>query len=174
MIQIRFNAFETNSSSTHCLVLSTSNSNKKFKDRYEEFLKSKLALYPFGYTPTYFTILDDPLDKIRYLYSVYCQSYDNEEYYEDTCNNKLFSMLRKNFPNIEFLASEKNTYSFDDCEYLTSDDEINCILESDDIFLNFIFNGIIIFCDRDSEEDSDKIDSYKYNDVNCIFIKVSG
>lgn len=171
MIQTRNNIFETNSSSTHCLLLDKFSNKTNLEQCYNDFLKENYTINITSYTPsTYTTVCNNPLDIITYLYAVYFQSKNSDETYE--CGDLLIKYLTQLFPNVSANISA-NGYFYEDCEYLITDGELKPFLESEQKFLAFVFYGIVIFYDRDVEYYCDLVDEYCYSG-NYDYIKVTG
>ena len=162
MLQIRYNVFETNSSSTHSLSMT----NKYISDT--EFDDSV-----FGKTYIVKPFEDDEIDdemefhsvedKLRYFLTLYYQTLEREL---DSPCTEFMKLLKNVFPNTVFSLEFGTTYVFEDGEYFFDNYgyEAECIALMDEYTLKkFMLYGTINFGNREREEYSDKINHIRYN-----------
>lgn len=161
-IQIRKGCFETNSSSTHAFVLDTHKKNEYTQDHLDAFTENIIP-----YTREEWGKWDDPIiitdlkEKIRYLWTVFVYNNIQGDY---TPAYRFMGMLQRLVPYANFVlrfntdtSSEYYNVCCDNtCVYLEDADYIfndNYTPELDawteDQLREFLFNGCIIFGDRD-------------------------
>ena len=138
MIKIRSNCFETNSSSTHCLVIKAEHSEQD--NITEDVFNKQYIVYPFTesvYKAEYTTIED----KLRYFLTIY---YQGDEYY-----TALMEQVSNLFPNALFIRdfNHNHSYVFEDAEYYVDD-----LSFTDDELRDFMLNGTVYFGNRDNED----------------------
>lgn len=138
MIKIRSNCFETNSSSTHCLVIKAEHSEQD--NITEDVFNKQYIVYPFTesvYKAEYTTIED----KLRYFLTIY---YQGDEYY-----TALMEQVSNLFPNALFIRdfNHNHSYVFEDAEYYADD-----LSFTDDELRDFMLNGTVYFGSRDNED----------------------
>ena len=164
MIKIRRSVFETNSSSSHCLSIEEGNNNI-------DLSSIKLTITP--YTKEEITqpmVIDKLEDKLRYLYTVYLQEYEEDDMVDKV---KLMPTLKEILPNVTFInKGEKYIYVFEDGEYLFSEygglEELQNWIDNKDKLIQFLKNGKVIFWNRDDEDQNDTYIPIKRND-NVIY-----
>jgi len=100
MIKVRYNTFETNSSSSHSLVIKKNFNKSKYLYRDDNFCvydDDKITFFEddisFGRSP--FTILEHPNCKLKYLVGAYFEDKNKLKEIEDTIRKSLH-------PNIKF------------------------------------------------------------------------
>lgn len=131
---IRKNVFETNSSSTHTLIIYKDKPNPVIK------LSGRVILQNNGYGDEYIT----PMDRLSYLYTVACLYPDNFE--------NLMSQIKTNFNYLKFqkpkydVEDDDETYTYKELlngnlEQAWNLGEINYLTNEE--FLNLIYNGYI-------------------------------
>lgn len=180
MLSIRKNMFETNSSSTHCLVLNSGDINS---DIDEEIFLKKYKIN-FDKSPT---IIDNDMDggyfksiedKLAYFSQIICMYSFEERYDEETVVGKFFSLLRKIFKNTDFgeLYVRDQNYFYEDGDWLLTEGfrgEINIEPFLDESNLKRLFQyGIIYFGNRDDEAFYEFIHVIKNKDD--LIVEVSG
>ena len=143
MIKIRSNCFETNSSSTHCLVIKSEHSGQD--NTTEDVFSKSYIVYPFTesvYKAEYTTIED----KLRYFLTIY---YQGEEYH-----TSLMQMLSKMFPNALFIRDFRSAGSFGPHPYIFEDAEYyeDNFTPTEEELRDFMLNGTVYFGSRDSQE----------------------
>ncbi len=170
MIVMRKGVFETNSSSTHSLVLKN--------ELLEENIDSNLNQYNFKIkifdgSPgdrkqdnTKYSVYEgkfiDVVDKLRYLYTCMCQyglyyhvDVLNKIYLNDSVDNKAYSLyllLTEALPNVTFVPpDEARCYVFEDCEYIVDEIIDTGIFNDVNILKLFLSKGQVIYCDRDED-----------------------
>lgn len=181
-INIRKNVFETNSSSTHCLVLSK----EENLEVHEELFQKEYIIKPWVENYDYKTPLDSPFpppwakankenyelklesieDKLTYFLTMYYQS--NHGCYMDSDNSdtKFMKRLQRLFPNTIFAlkCDDNSSYILEDGEWFLDtgfDDESECdhLMALDDHnFKLFMEYGVIYFGSRDNMNYEDFID----------------
>ncbi len=195
MIKIRNSCFETNSSSTHALIVK----NEDFLNRDIDNDVNKLSAFEiegdiemlsgeisdrlennisYG---IYEGKLTNIVDKLRYIYTVLIQDnlyyeIDGKVYIDDASDAyKVFEMLKTLFPKVKFIPPKRAfNYIFEDCEYLVED-----ILKSEYLttvrgLVAFFLKGRVEYCDRDYESDrSDKLHK-EAKDNNLCSVCISG
>jgi len=177
MIKIRKNVFETNSSSSHCLVYS-----RKNPDRYEPKLETEDGILTihfrtygwtgpedaFGNTLDILSTANDKLDYVmtylcrwkgytpegddRYWYSLEeCEKMvEDGQLEKDEDVEYLLSNIKSNCPEIKEIKFELNTDSYNPFGYI--DHESNDLLSGENL-LNIIFNkGILILITNDNSD----------------------
>ena len=174
MIQIRKNVFETNSSSTHCLVLSK----EENLEVHEELFQKEYVIKPWvenynwetplasPYSPpwaeankeNYELKLESIEDKLTYFLTMYYQS--NYDCYMDRDNSdtKFMKRLQKLFPNTVFAlrCDDNSRYILEDGEYFLDNgcdgtSECDKLMALDDHdFKLFMEYGVIYFGNRDN------------------------
>ena len=142
MINIRSNCFETNSSSTHSLVIKDEHSGQD--NTTEDVFNKQYIIYPFTesiYKAEYTTIED----KLRYFLTIY---YQGDEYHMS-----LMQQLSKMFPNALFIHDFRSDdcygphpYIFEDSEYYAEH-----LSFTEDELRDFMLNGTVYFGNRDNE-----------------------
>lgn len=168
MIQIRRGVFETNSSSTHSLSMTSENID--YSEFNESAFNKKYVITPFKSDEVYdFMEIYSIEDKLRYFLTLYYQSssWHREEF---------MKLLKKIFPNVIFSLEIGYLYVFEDGEYFFDDyfNNPECKkLMDEDVIKKFMLCGTINFGDRNNEEYSDKIDSIRF-DKNLWNIDWSG
>lgn len=136
MVKIRSCCFETNSSSTHCLVIPQDVQNAS-----EDAFDKQYIVYPFSdydiYSATYTTIED----KLRYFLTIYYQGDDTHTY--------IMRMLTEMFPNALFIRDFKvqHTYILEDAEYYRE-----VFRPTYEELKDFMLNGVVYFGDRNNED----------------------
>lgn len=187
MIKKRSNCFETNSSSTHALIISTDKYNS-IKE--EDLLKLKDIDYTiriFDGSPadklednSEYNVEEGSIkglkDKLRYIYTCMCQDglYNNDLSIDYTSQGYIvYEKLLSILPNIKFeVPKEGYCYIFEDCEYI-----IDEMIETRfiDYIYKWLLEGEVIYCNRDYNYDLSeslririKEDMYKYS------IRISG
>ena len=138
MIQIRQKSFETNSSSTHCLVIP--------KADIAEDLRKDITVFENVDQPTTFI---SESDKLRYFWTICVQEHFINGAYDFS------EMMKQTFPSCNFILpkeDEKRAY-FEDAEWFFYGDKQPCLefLNNPEFFKEFIHKGIIYYDDRDSE-----------------------
>lgn len=138
MIKIRSTCFETNSSSTHCLVIKEEHSEQD--NITEDVFNKQYIVYPFTesvYKAEYTTIED----KLRYFLTIY---YQGDEYY-----TALMEQVSNLFPNALFIRdfNHNHLYVFEDAEYYADD-----LSFTDDELRDFMLNGTVYFGNRDDKD----------------------
>ncbi len=195
MIKVRNSCFETNSSSTHALIVS----NDDFLNRDIDSDIDKLSAFDiegniemlsgeisdrlennvsYGIYKGKFTNI---IDKLRYLYTVLIQDNlyyerNNHVYINESSDAyTIFVMLEKLFPKVKFIPPKKAfNYIFEDCEYLVGD-----ILKSEYLttvrgLVAFFLKGRVEYCDRDYDSDlSDELHK-EAKDNNLCSVCISG
>lgn len=162
MIQIRRNVFETNSSSTHSLSMTSEYINDTEFD--DLVFEKTYIIKPFKSNE-----VDDMMefssvkDKLRYFLTLYYQAWYDEL---GSISEQFMRLLKKIFPNAVFSLEFGHDYIFEDGEYFFRNycDEAECKKLMDEYTLKkFMLYGTINFGDRDREEYSDKVSRIRYN-----------
>ena len=166
MLQIRRNVFETNSSSSHSIVvMKEAPARDKLTDMMDWFFSQReLHFYEddlsFGRAP--FDVLDDWYGRLRYALALFA--------YDDVMRDRITEILRKRLPNFEeFVFPQEPWYNEDedDTEYQyfygsvdhQSMDLLSKFLTDHDISLeDFIFDDrYIVIIDGDEYHVFDRI-----------------
>lgn len=192
MIKIRKSCFETNSSSTHALIVS----NEDFYNWQVQENKEALACFNLKEDISIFTgepedkanndieynvydgTFTDVKDKLRYLYTVLVQSnlyikddYENIIINEESDAYSIFKDLKELFPNVNFIVPENGyDYVFEDCEYLPEEIvKSECLTTLRGLVL-FFLKGRVQYCDRDDDTNiSDSLyDEVKKNSLCSV------
>ena len=156
LVNIRNKVFETNSSSTHSLILEN---NKDISQEDIDNLRNlKLYIKILDYVPTPeddFDIYSSIEDKLTYLYAVMLQSGINLDItnknfsFEDDSVNKLFKLMHEICPNITFEKPDKQSYYIlEDCEWLFSEQDFKKLLVKENL-IKFLLYGVIYNLSRD-------------------------
>lgn len=162
MIQIRRNVFETNSSSTHSLSMTSKDISESEFNNY--VFEQQYIIKPFNRDE-----IDDAMefysieDKLRYFLTLYYQSWDDTP---DSDKAEFMKLLKFVFPNAVFSLEFDHNYVFEDGEYFFDSyyDKAECTKLMDEYTLKkFMLYGAINFGDRDREEYSDKINYIRYH-----------
>ena len=162
MIQLRKNCFETNSSSTHAFVIDTLKRNEYTQDHLDSFTETIIPFNREEYsTWTEPMVFTDLKDKVRYLWTVFVRHNLQGDY---DAAYKFMGMLQKLLPFAKFCIQFEH---YDGEQYYRPFDDNTCMyLEDSDYIFNdnytpeldawtekelkeFLFNGVIIFGDRD-------------------------
>lgn len=184
MIQIRRNVFETNSSSTHCLVI---NRNVPYEIHEDLFLKD-YVIKPWSELnqPPYFNSNNDCVElelrtieeKLIYFLTMYYQLNYSDYMSNDWDGGSSFiKRLQKLFPNAVFAlkCDESNHYVLEDGEYLLDEGKYGGLhllnTMTDTQLKEFMEYGIIYFGNRDEEVFYDFIHRI---DEKHIIVKFSG
>ena len=182
MIKIRNKCFETNSSSTHALIVSNDDFlNWKVEDDISKLpifnLEESINMFTYGSQDcnVYEGTFTDIKDKLRYLYTVLIQanlytkdSNDNIVVDRDSDAYKIFKDLNILFPKVTFVVPEDSYYYvFEDCEWLVDE-----ILKSEYLttlrgLVLFFLRGRVQYCDRDSDI---LLNESLYNEVKENFL----
>jgi len=184
MIQIRKNVFETNSSSTHCLVIRHQNLISEidediFLKKYDVFAGKSNQIRKNVDGEKFMTVQD----KLTYLVKIalMCMhSYDDEEWYEEEMKPayRLVNLLKEIFPNTDFseVTSDKYDYYYEDGEYLCESWREEAPIEkllNKDTLKRFFQYGTAYFGNRDDEEYDDFL-YYNFKDSDYLIAKCSG
>ena len=163
MINIRRNCFETNSSSTHCLVMSFEDKDRRILSEEDKILQQEYIIYPFTEAeikqPMEFKTLEE---KLRWFWTAYLQG--NDYHYsvigtvQECCPNVIFT--RKYNKESNFV------YVFEDVEYYEED-----IKWDYQTMKHFLLYGSIHYANRDREDHEDYIDDVKRGK---FYVKWSG
>ena len=156
LISIRNKLFETNSSSTHSLVLEN---NINISEEDINMLKNlKLNIKILDYTPTPdsdFDIYSSIEEKLTYLYAVMLQSginleKDNQDFsFRDDSVNNLFKLIHEICPNITFeKPNEQSYYILEDCEWVFDEQDFKKLLIKENL-TKFLLHGVIYNLSRD-------------------------
>ena len=182
MLKIRQNVFETNSSSTHCLVIRKDNLDS---DINEDIFLKKYDVFAGKSEPIKKNIDGEKFievqDKLTYLVKItlMCMhSADSED--EMNAAYRLINLLKEIFPNTDFseVIYEKYDYYYEDGDYLCDswreDAPIEKFLDKD-ILKRFFLYGIAYFGNRDDEDYSDFL-QYEYlnNKNDYLLVECSG
>jgi len=174
MIKVRKNCFETNSSSTHALILNN-------EDYYTDISNSDLLMFVnlpeleaditiFTGEPndrtyegkeynTYEGTFTNIIDKVRYLYTCMCQDHLYEKdvdgnYVIDEFSRayKIYNLLHDFMPKLNFIPPKDGyCYVFEDCEWVIEDLYDSNIFDDIRTFGLFLVKGRIVYCDRDDD-----------------------
>lgn len=177
MIKIRRNVFETNSSSTHCLVFTKKDKLEVHEDLFQkEYIikpwtnddeKKALHIPPWAKLnkENYELKLESIEDKLTYFLTMYYQS--NYDCYMASGNldTEFMKRLQKLFPNTIFAlrCTDNSKYILEDGEYffdmpLDYAPECDNLMKlNDNDFKLFMEYGIIYFGSRDNENYEDFI-----------------
>lgn len=177
MINIRKNVFETNSSSTHSLILT----NEQYMENISE--GDLLTLVNLPELEATITIFDGTktdrtynnkkysteegnftniVDKLRYLYTCMCQSglyYRSEEtndYYLDDSSDAYLVYLKitEFLPKVKFIPPKEGyCYIFEDCEYIIEDILKYKLFDSIKTLGLFLLKGQVVYCNRDEDSE---------------------
>lgn len=161
MIQIRKNCFETNSSSTHCLVMSFEDKDRKILSEEDKILQQQYIIYPYTAAevkqPMEFKTLEE---KLRWFWTAYLQSDDDVV--------SVISKVQQCCPNAIFTrnwnVSSKYIYTFEDVEYYT--DDITWDVQT---MKHFLLYGAIYYANRDREDHEDYIDDVRHGKFNITW-----
>lgn len=162
MINIRSNCFETNSSSTHCLVIKTEESEQDCS--VNDIFNKQYIVYPFTeyvYEAEYTTIED----KLRYFLTIY---YQGDEYH-----TSLMQKLSKLFPNALFIRDFRSDEAYSPHPYIFEDAEhySEVFNPTEEELSDFMLNGTIYFGNRDDNEfyEFTKYDVKKHSRFYCCW-----
>lgn len=181
MIQIRQNCFETNSSSTHCLVINNKDLDRTidenlFLEKYDIF-DGKTHPMTSYYDGEYFEKIQD---KLTYLVKIILMTVGYIKNVEDWPKPaiKLLNLLKEIFPNTDFSGVNSNNYKYyyEDGDYVLDDDldwfeerglPITMLLDKD--ILKHLFQyGVIYFGNRDDENFSNYIRRIEQDDTKLV------
>ena len=182
MLKIRQNVFETNSSSTHCLVI---RKDKLDLGINEDIFLKKYDVFAGKSEPIKKNIDGEKFievqDKLTYLVKIALMCMHSADA-EDEMNTayRLINLLKEIFPNTDFsdVTYEKYDYYYEDGDYLCDswreDAPIEKLLDKD-ILKRFFLYGIAYFGNRDDEDYSDFL-QYKYlnNKDDYLLVECSG
>ena len=193
VIKVRKGCFETNSSSTHALILNN-------EDYYKDVSSSDLVVllnlpqleteihiftgeandktFEGKSYSTYEGCFTNIIDKLRYLYTCMCQDglYKRDENNKINLNTgsnaySIFKLIVDYLPNLKFIPPENGyCYVFEDCEWVI-DELIETGIFNDLRTLGlFLLKGRIAYCNRDDDmELSDELhDIVKQNNKGSI------
>ena len=179
MIKIRNSCFETNSSSTHALILN----NQQYNEDVSEGDLLTLVNLPelecnisiltgeendVLYNGKHYSIYEgnftNIVDKLRYLYTCMCQYglYRKVEgldkpYLDDSPDNnayKIYKLLSKFLPKVKFIPPENlHCYVFEDCEYIIDELVDTKLFDTIRTLGLFLLKGQVVYCDRDTDSD---------------------
>lgn len=168
MLKIRKDVFETNSSSTHCLVIKK---DKLDLDINEDIFLKKYDVFAGKSEPIKKNIDGEKFievqDKLTYLVKIalMCMHSDDSED-EMNAAYRLINLLKEIFHNTDFseVTYEKYDYYYEDGDYLCDswreDAPIEKFLDKD-VLKRFFLYGIAYFGNRDNEDYSDFL-QYEY------------
>lgn len=181
MIQIRQNCFETNSSSTHCLVINNKDLDRTidenlFLEKYDIFGGKTHPMTSY-YDGEYF---EEIQDKLTYLVKIILMTVGYIKNVEDWPKPaiKLLNLLKEIFPNTDFsrVNSDNYEYYYEDGDYVLDDDldwyeerglPITMLLDKD--ILKHLFQyGVIYFGNRDDENFSNYIRRIEQDDTKLV------
>ena len=180
MLQIRKNVFETNSSSTHCLVI---RKDKLDSDINEDIFLKKYDVFA-GKSEAIKKNIDgekfiEVQDKLTYLVKIalMCMHSTDEED-EGNPAYELINILKEIFPNTDFseVTYEKYDYYYEDGEYLCDNWGEEAPIEKFldvDILKRFFLYGTAYFGNRDDEEYDDFL-YCNFKDSDYLIAKCSG
>ena len=180
MIQIRKNVFETNSSSTHCLVI---RKDKLDSDIDEDIFLKKYDVFA-GKSESIKKNIDgekfiEVQDKLTYLVKIALMCmHSPDEGDEVKSAYELVNILKKIFPNTDFsdVTYEKYDYYYEDGEYLCDSWREEAPIEKFldiDILKRFFLYGTAYFGNRDDEEYDDFL-YCNFKDSDYLIAKCSG
>lgn len=199
MIKVRKNIFETNSSSTHALVLN----NQQYNEDVSEGdlltlvnlpeLECNISiltgekddvLYNGKHYSTYEGNFTNIVDKLRYLYTCMCQyglyyriDGSSKIYLNDDPNNnayKIYKLLSEFLPKVKFIPPEDAyCYVFEDCEYIIDELVDTKLFDTIRTLGLFLLKGQVVYCDRDTDSDLSE-ELYEIARTNKYSICVSG
>lgn len=174
MIKIRNNCFETNSSSTHALILNNDDYYNKVSELdlliLSHLPELEMDIKIFTGEPddktyegkeysTYEGSFSNIIDKIRYLYTCMCQDglYEKDDdgniiIDEGSKAYNIYIKLKDFMPKLNFIPPKDGyCYVFEDCEYVINDFyESNLFKELRTLGL-FLLKGRITYCNRDDD-----------------------
>lgn len=186
MFQIRKNCFETNSSSTHCLVINNSDLDKAidenlFLKKYDVF-GGKTHYLSQRYDGEYF---EEIQDKLTYLVKIILMTngYEKDMNAWSEASLKLLNLLKEIFPNTDFSEVNPSNYEYyyedgdwvldDDLDWYEEKDLPITMLLDKDILKHLFQYGVIYFGNRDDENYSDFIDEIERDDTK-LSASISG
>lgn len=165
MKTIRLNAFETNSSSTHTIVIPRNKANKEIKRT--KVMVATIGEYGWEYETYY--------DLLSYIYTAICYVYKNQykKYIRkiEEVANQYNVQIEWEEPHFEYSYDEDGniTYCYLDNGYIDHGDELNEFLDDlfkdDSLLIDAIFNGYVeTGNDNDcyDEEDNSEIEDGSY------------
>lgn len=161
MVQIRKNVFETNSSSTHCLVINNEAdfNEDAFNKKYDVFAGKSEPIYINGRELADGECFISIQDKLSYLVRLICMRlYDEmDELDYDSPANQLLRLLKELFPNTDFsiVNHEKYDYYYEDgdwvlCTNFEDELDIEPFMNLNNL-KNLFLHGVIYFGSRDDE-----------------------
>lgn len=194
MLKTRIGTFETNSSSTHALILTNEQFNETLTDgdllSLVNFSEMEADISIFTGEPddrtyegkeysTYEGCFTNIIDKIRYLYTCLCQ----DGLYE-TVDGKvvlniyspayyLFEDLKLYLTKLKFIPPKEScVYVFEDCEWITRELCSKSDLLSTKNLGLFLLKGKVVYCSRDEDPvlNDELHDIVKQNNRHSILV----
>lgn len=170
MIQIRKNVFETNSSSTHCLVINNDAnfSEDAFNAKYDVFAGKSEPIYVNGEEIPDGECFVSVQDKLSYLVRLICMQLRSEEddWDYELPANKLLALLKELFPNTDFSSvnHERYEYYYEDGDWVLEESAFDDKLEFEpfldiNVLKDLFLRGIIYFGSRDTKGYADFVDA---------------
>lgn len=170
MIQIRKNTFETNSSSTHCLVINNEADfgEDAFNAKYDVFAGKSEPIYVNGKEIPDGECFISVQDKLSYLARLICMQLRSEEddWDSELPANKLLALLKELFPNTDFSAvnHERYEYYYEDGDWVLEESAFDDKLEFEpfldiNVLKDLFLRGIIYFGSRDTKGYADFVDA---------------
>lgn len=183
MIQIRKNVFETNSSSTHCLVINNEADFNEdvFNKKYDVFAGKSDPIYINGREIPGGECFISVQDKLSYLMRLICMNLYNEtdDMNSELPANKLLSLLKELFPNTDYSSvnHKKHDYYYEDGDWVLCDNfeeglELEPFLNMSNL-KNLFLHGVIYFGNRD-DECFDKFSQEVYKKAKSPKIFITG